>query len=209
LASALVLVSPILVVIPLAAAATAVVALRQIAMSSGQFSGRWPATIGLCLAMLFVGWGFTRQWTRQATLAGQAQQFADGWLQLVRDGKQQRADQMTRPAGGRLNSDQSIAEFYKNDKLAGESLQAFFSREPLKSFAAMPPTGAFRCQSVAEFSQNGFVDEVVLQYAYGDSEPDAKEQQLWITVNRQFDERTRLPGWRISRVAEESPSGNR
>jgi len=209
LASALVLVSPIFVVVSLAAAATAVVALRQISFGGGQYSGRWPATIGLCLAMLFTGWGFTRQWTRQATLAEQARQFADGWLQLVREGKQQKAHQMTGPAGQRLNSDQSIAEFYKTDKEAGENLQSFFSREPLKSLLAMPATGAFRFQSVAEFSQHGFEDEVVLQYAYGDSGPGAKQQQFWITVNRQFDERTKLSGWRIGTVAEEAPSGNR
>src|SRR5262245_37373306 len=62
LASALVLVSPLLVIVPLAAAAIAIVALRQIATSGGQYTGRWSATAGLCLAMLFAGWGLSRQW---------------------------------------------------------------------------------------------------------------------------------------------------
>lgn len=204
LASPLVLVSPLLVVVPLAAAAVGAVALRRIATSGGQFSGRWPATIGLCLAALFLGWGLSRQWTRQAVLAREAEQFAEGWLQLVRQGKHQRAHQLTVPPDARLNSDASIAEFYQNNKEAGENLRDLFGREPLKSFLAMGPAGTLRLKSVAGHSQRGFSDEVVLQYALGKSASDAPLQSLWITVERMSGE-NRIPAWRISRADGEPP----
>src|SRR4029434_2227683 len=99
LVAALALVSPILLVVPLAAIATAIVALRRIAISEGRLLGAWPATLGLCLAALFLGLGLSRQVTRETDLAGQAQEFAEAWLILVRAGKLQMADQMTRPPG--------------------------------------------------------------------------------------------------------------
>src|SRR3970040_1190307 len=61
LASPLILVTPLLLLLPLAGIVVAAVALRRIATSEGQLTGYWPATIGLCLATLFLGWGASYQ----------------------------------------------------------------------------------------------------------------------------------------------------
>jgi len=204
LASPLVLVSPLLVVVPLAAVAVAAVALRQIATSGGQFSGRWPVTIGLCLATMFMGWGLSRQWSRQSVLVREAEQFAEGWLQLVRQGKHQRAHQLTVPTDARLHSDQSIADFYQVNKEAGESLQAMFGREPLKSLSATGRAGTPQLKSMAGHSQRGFTDEIVLQYSFGKSAADQPEQSVFITVQRLAAE-NQPPDWRIGRADGEAP----
>jgi hypothetical protein len=111
---------------------------------------------------------------------------------------------LTVPPDSRLNSDASIAEFYQNNKEAGENLRDLFGREPLKSFLVMGPAGTLRLTSVASHSQRGFSDEVVLQYALGKSAADAPEQSLWITVERLAGE-NRVPAWRISRADGEPP----
>jgi hypothetical protein len=199
-ASALVLVSPILLVIPLAAAVVAIVALRQIAAGNGQYTGRWLATAGISLAMLFLGWGISREWTRQAVLVRHAEQHANEWLQVVRDGKLQRAHQMTHPPFQRLHSDEAIAQFYNSNQDAGQQLQSFFADEPLKSFLAMPKNGTFRFVAMAEHSRHGFTDEVLLEYEYGDPSTDAEPRHLWIAAIRDGSDRTAPPSWRIGRV---------
>ncbi len=205
-ASALALVSPILVVMPLAAIATAVAALRQIAASEGRLLGTWPATVGLCLATLFLGWGLSREFTRDAELTRRAQEFADAWLNLVREGKLQRADQMRRPASSRLNSDASIAEYYATDKEAGDEMKATFGRDPLQSFAAIGLAAGFQFQSVANRSRYGFSDDIILRYSLDQSADGSSQAPLWISVERAGGPGGQ-PGWRISRADGEPPVG--
>jgi len=154
---------------------------------------------------MFLGWGLSRQWSRQAVLVHEAQQFAEGWLDLVRQGKQQRAHQMTVPADARLHSDQSIAEFYQSNKEVGESLQAMFGHEPLQSLSKMGGAGSLRLKSVAGHWQRGFTDEIVLQYWIGTHAADKPEQSLWITVQRVGAE-NQPPDWRIGRADGEPPA---
>jgi hypothetical protein len=205
LASALALVSPILVIVPLAAAATAVVALRQISSSGAQYSGRWSATVGLCLAMLFAGWGLSREWTRQARLQEQARQFAEEWLQLVRDGKLQRAHQYMNPPGARLSSDAAIAEFYRTDAEAGEVMKSLFANEPLKTLSSMRSNGSVEFRALAGQSRRGFSDDVILQYTVRKSDS-AEAVPLWITATRVVDSISKNPGWRIGRAMGEPPT---
>ena len=231
LASALMLVSPILVLVPLAAIAAAVVGLRHIGASGGQVTGRSLATLGLCLATLFLGWGFSREWTRQSKLRSDAQQLAEGWLKLVRDGQLQKAEQLMKLPDQRLSSDAAIADFYKNDAQAGKSLQELFTTEPMKSFVAMGPGGGYRLHAISSQSHRGFTDEVIFQYAFGDPLPAAGESRettarettarettargttaeryIWVWVARTIDITSQIPGWRIDRIDYLPPPENR
>jgi hypothetical protein len=204
LASALALVSALLVVVPLAAIATAAVALRQIATSEGRLLGTWPATAGLCLATLFLGWGLSREFTREAELAQQAQEFADGWLLLVRDGQLQKADQMTRTAASRLHDDAAIAEFYASDKEAGDAVRAMYGRDLMQGFAGAGPAARFQLASVVHHQRLGFTDEITLTYTLTPIE--GPPRTLWLTVERSIDPMNKLPGWRINRADGEPPA---
>jgi hypothetical protein len=211
-ASPLVLVSPLLVIVPLAGVAAAIVALRGIRASDGQLLGRWPATIGLCLAVLFAGWGFSRQWTRQDTLIEHARGFVAGWLRICQEGKLQQADQLMRSADSRINSDAGIEDFYKTNKEAGEEIKTFFAREPMKSFLAAGKQSQFEL-SIAGQTRSGFSDEVVFRCDYrpradeapaGSSGP-AAAGRFWVSVVRDNMPGSVAPEWRISSVEEAEP----
>jgi hypothetical protein len=211
-ASPLVLVSPLLVVIPLAGVVAAIVALRAIETSGGQLLGRWPATIGLCLAVLFAGWGFSRQWTRQDTLIEHARRFVAGWLRICQEGKLQRADQLMRSADVRINSDAGLEDFYKTNKDAGEEITSFFSREPMKTFLAAGRQSQFEL-SIAGQTQSGFSDEVIFRCDYGPNANDARAGSnqpaaaghFWVSVVRDNVPGSIAPEWRVSSVDEGEP----
>lgn len=211
-ASPLVLISPLLVIVPLAGVAAAIVALRGIQTSDGQLLGRWPATIGLCLAVLFAGWGFSRQWTRQDTLVEHARQFVAGWLRICQEGKLQKADQLMRNADSRINSDAGIEDFYKTNKEAGEEIESFFAREPMKTFLAVGKQSQIEL-SIAGQTRSGFSDEIIFRCDYrpradeapaGSNEP-AASGRFWVSVVRANVPGSVAPEWRISSVEDGEP----
>jgi hypothetical protein len=206
LVSSLVLVSPVLVVLPLAAIVVAVLAMRQIAASEGRLLGHVPATVGLCLATLFMGWGLSRQFTREAELTRQAQQFAEGWLILVRQGKLQEADQLVRTPDERLHDRAAIAEFYATNQEASDSMKAIFNSDRIKGYTAAGPSATFELVSVDGRTQQGYTDNVVLRYSLGGASS-GERKPLWITVQRMIDPVNKLPGWRIHRADSEPPTG--
>ncbi len=207
LAAPLFLASPLLIVVPLAGLALAVVALRQIAASEGELKGTWPATIGLCLATLFLGWGATQQFSRQAILSEQAERFASGWLALVREGRLQEADQLMRPGGERIRHAAALAEHYKENPEAGENLQATFAGDPLKAFRELGKAATYQLDGIAAQSRNGDSDEIVLEFVYeapGGSGP----RSMWITVARHASEEASRPAdWQVRRVEAFPPQG--
>jgi len=205
MASPLILVSPLLVIVPLAAVVVAGIALVQISRSRGQLQGRWPATIGLCLATLFLGWGVTRQVTRQATLAQEAVRFADDWLRLVREGKLHQADQLKRWGNDRIHSEQAMADFYEHNREASEGLQAYFSNEPLQGLRMLGPGGSVELEGIAGQMAAGTTDEVILRYRFG-SPAENQPRRLWITVARKQGDSRQPAEWYVQAVDPFFPS---
>src|SRR5688572_30400891 len=194
LAAPLFLASPLLIVVPLAALAVAVVALRQIAASEGELKGTWLATIGLCLATLFLGWGMTHQIARTAVLAREAQRFAEAWLDLVREGKIQQADQLMRDAAARPRTEEELTEYYRTDREASENLQMFFGREPMKGFREAGAQVTYSLRRIAAQSRYSQSDEIVLEYAY-DAGRGEGPRTMWISVSRQHN--GRKADWKV------------
>jgi hypothetical protein len=196
LTSPLVLVSPLLVVVPLAGLAVAVLALRQIAFSGQSLQGRWLAMVGLSLATLFLGWGLSRQVSRQLLLAEQAQRFADGWLALVRDGKLHEADQMRHSQSSRIEGEAALTKFYAANREAAESFQGFFDTPALKSFRAAGPQVVWEPDGIAAQSRSNHGDELVLKFNYrGPTE--TSWRSIWITVARTVEGRAQTPSWEV------------
>ena len=204
-ASALVLVSPLLVMVPLAAVFTAVVALRSIAAGNGQLAGRGIATAGLCLAVLLTGWGLARHFSRQATVADQAIRLADGWLGLVRDGQLAAAHQLTLAPSRRLRSTAAVADYYRTNTQAAENMHLLFENVALAPFLARGKQATFRFDSLAFQSRTGLADEVVLKYWLDG--PGGQTTPAWIIVVRAREDIHATPGWEIRRVSAELPSG--
>jgi hypothetical protein len=196
LASPLILASPLLVVVPLAGLAVAIVALRQIALSDLALQGRWVATVGLCLATFFLGWGVTRQMSRQLTMAEQAERFADSWLALVRDGKLHEADQLRHSRSSRIEGAEALAQHYAANKEAAEGFRSLFESEPMKSFRASGGRVVWRLDGIAGQSRSGGGDDLVLKYEYQAPGEDSW-QPMWITVARTLEGSAQTPNWEI------------
>jgi hypothetical protein len=204
IASAAALISPILVVVPLAAVVAGLVALRTIQAGGGLVVGRWLATAGICLALLLGSWGVVRHFSRQMALADQAIRLADGWLELVRRGQREAAHQLTLRAGERMSSLAAAEEYYRTNIQASDSLARYFESEPLKSFVTAGPEVQFRLDSVAQQVQHTHDDEIALKYTFDG--PDGR-RPMWIVVVREVDEKTGRAAWDIRRVQADPPQG--
>ena len=204
-ASALTLIHPLLSIVPLAAIACSVVAVRAIATSDGQLVGKRLALAGLCLATLFLGWGLAQYTVRQAALVGQAQRVCDGWLALIRRGELQAAHQLMQPAGQRLSSKEALAKNYEANEEARKNLQSFVSAAPIREFILLGPESQFRFDSVAAQYREGFMDYVILKYTFGGAGESSAGTPIWITVMRSVDEKTGTAEWMIRSADPRAP----
>jgi hypothetical protein len=188
LASALVLVNPLLAPIPLLAVAVAVLSLRGIRASSGQMVGRVPAVAGLCLAMFFLGWGISARFSRAWTLESHARQFAEQWLRLVAEGDLQQADQLRVPAASRMGSTVLRKEFYEKNPQAQTELTAFFAKPEMRDFIALGKDVKIHFDSLDGNESSAYVDRLFLRYTFSDAQGTIVPRLLTITVKRQQDE---------------------
>lgn len=96
--------SPLMVVVPLAAVAAALLALKSIAASDGGLSGGRLAYWGLALAIVFGVASVSRVQVRDRLLQGQADRVARQWLSLAADGNAEgMLDLMTKSATSKLS----------------------------------------------------------------------------------------------------------
>jgi hypothetical protein len=205
IASALMLVSPALAIVPVLTVGAAVIALRQIAASEGQLTGRWPATLGLCLAMGFLGWGLTRQATRQATVLAEAERAVDAWLELVRDGKLYDAHQRMRSADSRVKGEQEIKDYYASDREAREHMEGTFEGEPLRSFRTIGEDVEFHMAGIVTSTHTGYLDDVMLRYDYVDPRTN-NAQSMWITATRVWNPTAQRASWYVNHVDATLPA---
>jgi len=205
LVSPLIFVSPLLVVVPLAAVVVAAIGLWQIGASGGQLKGHWPATIGLCLGSLFLGWGMTQQVSRQITLTDHAERLVADWLTLIKSGELQKADQFRRGASGRISDTKALVEYYKANPEATDGLQTFFANEPLKSFRAAGPQVDCRSHGIISSIKARDGEQLVVKYEFLSAE--GIWRPMWITVGRTLEGTAQTVNWEIRMVEATPPHG--
>jgi hypothetical protein len=133
LASASAVAGPVLLVVPLAAIAVALVAMRRIGTSEGGLIGRNVALLGLLLAVLFAVAGTTRTLTRQIWLQQRGQRFAEGFVQLLQQNKPHAAHQLTVEPGLRKPMGENLEMAYINDPETMQDYQTFVERPQIKT----------------------------------------------------------------------------
>jgi hypothetical protein len=203
LVSAVVLVNPLLAPVPVAGLIAALVALRAIGNSGGQLVGRLPALVGLCLATFFLGWGLTAHLARQSLLEKRAKQAADGWLELLQNGKVEQAHQFRLSPASRLSSSEALAEHYKNNKEAAEDLQVFKTGSGVRDLMTFGADAEVQFEGLASALKDGFSDILVLKYSY--ARPSGERQPMWVHVSRRHDEATKRPEWEVSGLSTTPP----
>lgn len=202
-ASALVLVSPLLAPVAIAAIVVACLALRAIAASKGQLIG-WPAAVtGLCLACLFVGWGFSRHLSRQSQLRHNAVQIADAWIRLVQAGKLTEALEFRKAASSRISSPEALAEHYVKNAEAVKELEQLKANNVVKNLLAHGAGGKVRFDGFTVAAHEGPSDRFVLAYTGGVGEPDAKP--FWLHLARQIDETSKRADWQVAAATDSPP----
>lgn len=122
--SAISLVHPGLIVIPILTVFMAVIALRQLQSAELKQSGRALATIGLYVAALFGSWTGFHHLTRSAHLYHQAQAFAEQWLNLLREGKAYEAHQLLVRESERVAPGTSLEQHYSLEAAEEHRLQS-------------------------------------------------------------------------------------
>jgi hypothetical protein len=207
-ASALILTTPLLAPIPVAAIVVAIAALRAISASSNQLAGRALAVVGLCLATFFLGLGLSRHLYRQTMLEVRAREMADTFVGLLEDGKAKQAHQFRQSPALRITAPEAIAEHYEKNQEAAKELQGFVSSPGIKELIARSRQADARFEEFVSAARDGQTDMLVLKYSYdaGGASP-GQRQPLWIHINRKYDDSTKRHQWEVAGVQNTPPLG--
>jgi hypothetical protein len=206
-ASALILTSPLLAPIPVAAVVVGIAALRAIRHSAGQLAGRVPAIVGLCLATFFLGFGLSRHLNRQVELERQALRMAGAFLQLLQEGRVQEAHQYRLTPSMRITATEALAEHYEKNLEAAKELQTFAASTGIKELIARGAKADCRYESVASASRDRETDMLILKYTYLPVSDTGDRQYFWLHINRKFDESTKRHEWEVGGIANTAPTG--
>jgi len=206
LASALILTTPLLAIVPVAGIVVSAVALRAIGSSGGQLAGRIPALCGMCLATFFLGLGMSQHLVRQTILEQRAREMSDVFLDLLQDGKSKEAHQFRQQASVRMTAPEAIAEHYEKNAEAAKELQTFVSSPGVKDLIVRGHDADVRFETITSTFHDAQTDMLVLKYSYLPA-PGSARQGLWVHMNRKFDESTKRPQWDVSGVSTSPPPG--
>jgi len=184
LCSLLAFVSPLMLVVPLAAVATALLALKGIAASEGGLSGAKLARLGLALAILFTVASFARVKIRDVLLQRQADRAGRQWLSLAAQSRSEdMLELMTKAAAGKLlptNTAQQQTSFF-----GGIFAIAMMRQDPLVvRLSELRGTGEIRLElKDASIVATGQPPEAFFRYIAGNAE---SEQQDCLMVLKRF-----------------------
>ena len=170
----LALVHPLAWAIPFCAVPVAWQAIRTIAKPDSMLSGTTVAIVGLLMAVLFSVWAPAKHLTQTHFKETHAREFADTWLNLVRDNHLQEAHRWMLPSYRRM-PEMTTQQFYETNVELQEDLKSEFTKEP-GNLIASQPNSSFRflgvelMQKVPSTQGTVFVLKYVLERDEGDLE---------------------------------------
>jgi len=204
--SALILTTPLLAPLPVAALVAGIAALRSIHRSGEQLAGRSVAVAGLCLATFFLGLGLARHLARQSSLEQRGREMADVFFRLLEENHPQQAHQFRVTPALRITAPEAIAEHYEKNGEAAKELQGFVSSTVVKDVISRGKEADVRFESVSSATHEGQTDMLILKYSYV-PKSDGQRQPIWVHVNRRYDETTKRNQWEFGGVQNTPPVG--
>jgi hypothetical protein len=204
--SALILTTPLLAPLPVAALVVGIAALGSIRRSDEQLAGRSVAIAGVCLATFFLGLGFARHLARQSSLEERGREMADVFFRLLEENRPQQAHQFRVTPALRITAPQAISEHYEKNAEAAKELQGFISSTVIKDVIARGKEADPRFESVSSATHDGQTDTLVLKYSYV-PKVDGQRQPIWVHINRRYDETTKRNQWEVGGVQNTPPVG--
>lgn len=180
-----------LVVLPVAAVALSIVALRTLAANPTQLIGRKAALAGLSLALLFGTWSVTHAAVRRHLLFAEARIHAQQWLEMVQAGRLLEAHQLHLPQESRRSPGTPLEAFYNQDREGKQAMETFFRQPPLKELVAAGPGGTVRFQrdELIESEQNigTQLDTITQRYVLDYREDDQpRTMEFLLTLTRKY-----------------------
>ena len=203
LASAAVLIHPVLAILPIVAVVVAAFALRSIRNSEQRLTGEWAAIFGLALAVFFLGVSFSWHYVRLERLKIKAQEFADDWLTLVKQKRLGEADQLrvrSVERGGKDVPTRSASPPGQHDEGQVRPHEVFGS-QPVSEYLKMGDAAQSHFERFTATSHGPKSDKFVLEYTFFDQSQPTRKKRMYITVERTFSHLTRQTDWIIRNVS--------
>jgi hypothetical protein len=123
--------------LPLAGVALSLVAIVRIDRSEGMLIGRWAAVLGLAISLFCGAAAITQATTRRLWLAYRAEQMAERFVELLREGKPREAHQLwTRPVF-QLAPGSDLPELYNANASLAKEYEGFLEREVIRDLLSL------------------------------------------------------------------------
>jgi hypothetical protein len=200
IASALSLVTPLLLIIPIATLFVAAMALRQIARQPDITSGRGLALAGVFLAIFFLAYLPTRFYLRSQVLAEPAKQVGEAFLTLVKEGKTYEAHQLSLQKFLARDPNRPLAQYYAEDEDASGSYQRFLDSPAMQKLQSLQGKYTYRYVGIEPGIDRTGKDVLTVQFVVEPTESTKRPFPFWISVMRSVDERTGAATWQMGDV---------
>lgn len=190
-------------IFPLVTLVLGFISLRALAANPERI-GRKAAWLGILLAAFFLTWAATSHYVHEAWLVNHARQYADSWLELLKEQKLKEAHQLHVSRGKRAEAGSSLEEFYRKQRYAQSDYESFYDKEPLKELVQFAPHAEFIFDSSRDRVSDVHTERVVLRYlARYEEQGKTREMPLRVLMLRTIDLSTGDYYWEVEGVAGE------
>ncbi|MBX3415855.1 MAG: hypothetical protein KF708_24445 [Pirellulales bacterium] len=200
LASALVLVHPILAILPVLTLVSGAVALRQISYYWPAYTGRWAALAGIWFALVFAIATPTRIFLWRYQMETEAIRFGDQFMRMLLDGRAIEAHQLTVAKNIRMPPDETMYDSYRADPARKEGVRAFVAEPAVHTLLALGPQATARLYEVESLYTNGDAAAAALLYAVTYDDRGTRRTFFVRLIDVRESHRSERAGWRVHRV---------
>jgi hypothetical protein len=203
--SAVALLDPLLLLVPLVALGASVVALVRLARDTDR-SGRAAALAGLALAIMFGVAPVAQMATTWAMLSRQARGVGDQFFEYLRERSPEKAMMLRFAPDQRRPFDNLLWKFYQSDNEAQQNLRAFVQHPLIKTLLALGPKAQVRFYKTLRVGNEGSRGLVSYLYTvtYSDDDPKRPNAKTTFFVNllmeRKPTENPNINPWRVSNI---------
>lgn len=171
--SALALIHPLLWIVPAAAVALSLLALREIGLDDNRLVGRGAALAGLAVALFFGTAAAGAYYARRAMAIDEARQTADIWFDRLQHDEPHRAHQLSLPPNERFPIDEpNLWEAYRGLPKMSAGLTEFVEKPAVAALLKLGPRAKVRFYSTEGYATGGKLEGVKMLYAvtYGEGQ---------------------------------------
>lgn len=224
ISSVLSLIHWLLLIIAVAAILVAVIALRQIAARPDELLGRKLAIAAITLAVFFLSYGLTREFSRRNVMKQQAREHAEQWFQMLQKGdlpNLYKAFELEKPYPERQPEGTDLAERFGDpnqfEPVEGMStdtemmdayvprrnFHSFVHRELIQLIVGLGTQSEFNFVRIVGFVQGASQDVVILEYELNyDKGGEATSTPLFVKMGRNFYRDIEEGHWNVISVAK-------